>query len=55
MLPVTESEATTKIYIQLGLTLIMDRGGRVLFGLVHFCLDVRTLAFCQLMGFPLNH
>ena len=22
---------------------------------VAFCLDVRTLAFCQLMGFPLNH
>ena len=20
-----------------------------------FCLDVRTLTFCQLMGFPLNH
>ena len=29
-------------------------------GVVHmnfgaFCLDVRTLAFCQLMGFPLDH
>ena len=22
---------------------------------VAFCLDVRTLTFCQLMGFPLNH
>ena len=20
-----------------------------------FCLDVRTLTFCQLLGFPLNH
>ena len=23
--------------------------------LLSFCLDVRTLTFCQLMGFPFNH
>ena len=26
-----------------------------LLSFVAFCLDVRTLTFCQLMGFPLNH
>ena len=25
------------------------------FSFVAFCMDVRTLSFCQLMGFPLNH
>ena len=30
-----------------------SKGVSFLFGA--FCLDVRTLTFCQLMGFPLNH
>ena len=34
-------------------TFLQRHGGYVLFGAC--CLDVRTLTFCQLMGFPLNH
>ena len=35
--------------------LLLSRGGAGLSFLGAFCLDVRTLTFCQLMGFPLDH